>query len=781
MAMILSNRRSGKSPGRAAGVLGALALGATFAGALVSPTAAQDLASNATPAVPTVVVTAERRETDVQHAPLAVTVVSGRTLDESFTTQLTGLNAVVPGLEITQAAGFENLVSIRGVGSETPENALVTVPGVSLFVDGVYVANTISLDESLFDIDRIEVLRGPQGALYGQGSIGGAINLATNQPRLGAYDASGDASFGDYALFRERAEVNVPIGDTLAVRVSAQAFDHDGFTENLARPGMRLDDLHDLSGKVAVLWKPNVALSATATAEIYHADQNGAAQKNILELTTPGLQNPRVVYQDFPATFELTTQLYHLNLQYDAGPVEVRSVTAYQRLSNVQAEDSSRSAYSILHAYDDVAAWNTTLDTYTQELDLLSRPGGRLEWIAGAFVLDQDSRQFVAEYEGTAPPPAAFPTGAGIETQPPGDLSYGNDTRVARQSVSGFAQATYHLAPRLRVTLGGRVNHDHYAQHSYNFSAFDIATVSHGYDDTVGTWLARGEYDLTPASMVYASVSRGYKPGGVNGDNGQRVVPDTFAPETNTAYELGSKTSWLDRRVVLDLAAYVYNYRNFQYIEYDPVPFQSGISNIPRIDEYGVDAEASYVSADHRLRLDLTGSLEQGRVEGDYFTIDSTLANAVVAQGGACTYGGAYNPACQTLIIAGAANVRGRTPPAMPKVSGAVDASYRFDLGAWGPMPAARLTPRVQYVYRGSEYERIFNQAGLDRLDPYGTTNLNLDYEPAGTKLRLSLAATNALNVHGVNSRYTDPYGSTQTSQQYIPPRQIIGTVAYRF
>src|SRR6202012_1650155 len=110
--------------------------------------------------------------------------VGARQLDQSFVTNIAGLNGTVPSLEVTKASGFENLVTIRGVGSETPENSLTTTPGVSLFVDGVYIANTISPDQTLFDIDNIQVLRGPQGALYGESSIGGALIIESKQPVL---------------------------------------------------------------------------------------------------------------------------------------------------------------------------------------------------------------------------------------------------------------------------------------------------------------------------------------------------------------------------------------------------------------------------------------------------------------------------------------------------------------------------------------------------------------------------------------------------------------------
>ncbi len=756
---------------------------AGFLGAGGAPALAQTAPTGAAPAqAEEVVVTAERRGEDLQKTPLALSVATARDLDAGFVHDLAGLNAIVPSLEITHAAGFENLVSIRGVGSETPENALVTSPGVSLFVDGVYIANTISLDQTLFDVDRIEVLRGPQGVLYGQSSIGGAISIVTAQPRLGSFEGHTDASAGDYALFRERAAVNIPLGDTVALRLSAQAFDHDGFTQNLAIPQNRLDDAHDVSGKAALLWKPDARFSATLTGQVYRADQNGAAQKNIAERAIPGLEDPRVVDQDYPARFDLLTQLYHLNLQWDLPGVTVKSVSAYQSLDHVQQEDSSRSAYAVLGQYDDVAAWNTSLKNYTEELDLLSPAGARLQWTAGAFLLAQTSRQFIAEFESGSP--ASPPTPAGlvvapdIETAPPSNLHYGNDTRLSRQSYSGFAQATYPLTARLRLTLGGRVNHDSYAQHADNFSAFAIDTVSHGYDDTVGTWRAQADYDVSAHSLAYASASRGYKPGGVNGVYGQAVIPDTFTPETNTAFELGSKNEFLGRSLKLNLAAFYYLYRDMQYIEYDPVPFDSGISNIPSVHTYGLEGEGSYTALAGRLHLDASFALENGRVEGDYRSIDSSVAGAI-EQTPTCGFG--FNPTCYPQVIAAARDLRGKTPPDMPKASGAVSLAYSFDTPALGAIPAGRLTPRVQYVYRGSEWARVFNERALDRVDPYGVTNLDLDYVVGATGLTLSLTATNALGVDGVNSRYTDPYGTGQTSQQYIPPRQIIGTVAYAF
>jgi iron complex outermembrane receptor protein len=721
-----------------------------------------------------VTVTANRREVDLQRTPLAISAVTSQSLDKSFTNELAGLNAVVPSLEITKTSGFENIVTIRGVGSETPENAPTTVPGVSVFIDGVYIANTVALDETLFDVDHIEVLRGPQGALYGQSSIGGAISIVTKPPKIGEFSGSGDVSLGDYSLSRVRAQVNLPINDTMALRLSAQKYDHEGFTENLAIPGNKLDDAHDNSEKASFLWKPNDAFSATLTGQWYHAKQNGAAQKNIND----PYSDPRKLYQDYPSHFDLSTQLYHLNLEYKAPYFIIKSVSAYQGLKQTQQENSSRSAFSILNSYDDVAAWNTNLKNYNQEIDILSLPGGKLEWIVGAFGLDQISDQFVAEFEGTTANPN-LTIQPDIKTNPPSNLAYGNLTHVERRSYSAFAQATYHFTDKLRLTGGIRTNHDSYTLHSNNFSAFGINNVSRRYKKTVPTWRVELDDDLTPTTLAYVSVARGYKPGGLNGIYGQFVIPPVFKPETNTAYQVGLKNTFMDKRLRLNVDAFYYDYKNMQYIENDPVPFDGGMDNIPSIKSYGLEAEGAFVSSDGRLSLNANIALEASEVDGSFKTIDSTVQQAIENNpsfSSPCAFGGAYyNPACWAAVVAAARDINGKSLPAMPKVSGSVNAAYRFDV------INGTLTPRIEYVYRGSEWARIFNEPVLDKVKSYAIVNLNVEYALANSPLRLSLAVTNLTDKAGINSRYTDPYGTGQTSQQYIPPRQVIVTAAYKF
>jgi iron complex outermembrane receptor protein len=165
---------------------------------------------------------------------------------------------------------------------------------------------------------------------------------------------------------------------------------------------------------------------------------------------------------------------------------------------------------------------------------------------------------------------------------------------------------------------------------------------------------------------------------------------------------------------------------------------------------------------------------------GHTLSLDSTVVNAIEntsSYTSPCASGGAYyNPGCWAAVLAARENIEGKTPPAMPKASGSLYASYLWDV------PGGGLLSRVMWVYRGSEWARIFNEPSLDRVPSYAVTDLYFEYGPmAYPHLKLSLAATNLFDKAGVNSRYTDPYGTGQTSQQFIPPRQVIGSIAYNF
>ena len=757
--------------------------------AVAAPAAAASAPAASAPAaqIETVIVTAEKRSGDLQTVPLAVTAISGSTLDKSNVFDLSGLNGTVPGLSIAKSSGFERIVTIRGVGSETPENSFSTQPGVALHIDGVYIANSISLDQSLFDLDHIEVLRGPQGTLYGQSSTGGTINLVTKQPVLKEFSGGGDVSGGNYGLHRERGEINVPLGSEFALRASVQEYAHDGFAHSNVT-GYGLDDAHDHGEKLALLWKPNADFKATLTGQGYAANQHGAAQKSIADPDP----NPRSITQDYPSKLKLNSQLYAADLEWSLPQATFKSITSYQWLHHQQQADADRLSYSVLHKaddsesydYDDIAAWTTKLQNWTQEFDLSSKPGGKVDWIVGAFGMKQKANQFVAEFSGLGQnPDVSVP--ADIETNPPDNLEYGDDSTAHRTSWAAFFQGTYHASDRLRLTMGLRTNHDSYRGVLGSFSganftggagAAPLTTSTQHYSDSKPTGKLETDYDLTSESMVYASVTRGYKPGGLNGNASPVVVSHTFNPESVTAFELGSKNKLFDNTLRLNVAGFYYKYKDMQYLEVDPVPYNYGTANVPKTDLWGAEIEASYLTMGSRLRLNGNLTAMGGKFEGNYKAIDANTAQNVYNTNANCAYGGQYyNPACWAAVEDAAKSLKGNKPAKLPSLQGSANAAYTAPLGS------GQLMSRVEVVYRGSFFYRIFNDSSLDRVPAYTIWNLHFEYQPEDSNWTYSLTGSNMSNRAGVNSRFTDPYGRGATSQEYIAPRQVVGTVAYAF
>jgi iron complex outermembrane receptor protein len=754
----------------------------------ISATATAAAAAAATgTTIETVIVTAEKRSGDLQKTPVAVTAISGAQLDKSNIFDVSALNGTVPGLSIAKSAGFERVVTIRGIGSETPENSYATQPGVALHVDGVYIANSISLDQSLFDLERLEVLRGPQGTLFGQSSTGGTINLVTKQPVLKELSGSGDVSIGNYNLHRERGEINVPLGSEFALRASLQQYAHDGFAKSNVT-GYRLDDANDHSGKIALLWKPDPDLKATLTAQSYQADQHGAAQKSIADPDP----NPRSLTQDYPSKFKLNADLFYANVEWALPQATFKSVTSYQKLHHQQQADADRVSYSVLHQaddsesydYDDIAAWTTRLKNYTQEFNLSSKPGGAVDWIVGAFGMKQTSGQYVLEYSGLGDN-QVLSQPADIETNPPDNLEFGEDTTAHRTSWAAFFQSTYHASDRLRLTVGARTNHDQYHADIGTFSganftggagAKSLTVNSQSYSDSKPTGKLEADFDLTDDSMVYASVTRGYKPGGINSNSTPVVVAHTFKPESVTSFELGSKNKFLDNTLRLNVAGFYYKYNDMQYLEVDPVPYNYGTANIPKMQMWGGEIEASYLTMGSRLRLNGNLTAMGGRFDGNYKAIDATTVQNVYASNANCAYGGQYyNTACWAAVEDAAGSLKGNKPAKMPSLQGSANASYT------APLAGGQLMSRAEVVYRGSFFYRVFNDSSLDRVPSYTIFNLHFEYQPEDSPWTYSLTGSNLANRAGVNSRFTDPYGRGATSQEYIAPRQVVGTVAYAF
>lgn len=720
-----------------------------------------------------IIVTGEKQQTTLQRAPLAITAISADALAQSNINQLIDMNGFVPGLTVANSGSFVRVVSIRGIGYEASDN-LSAQPGTSFHIDGVYIVSPYALQQDFLDLQRVEVLRGPQGTVFGQSATGGIVNAITERPSTKALAGTAQLEVGNYDLVRATATLNVPLTDTLALRGTVQRYYHKGFAQqtglnsNYGRYG--LDDADRISTKLSLLWEPSDRFSAQLTGQYFNADEHGAAQKN-LDDRDP---NPRRISQDYPNKYKLDFFLTYADLRYDFGFATVKSLTSYQKTRNHNQIDVDRLNYAQTGTYDAQPYWNNSIDAFSQELNLTSNGDGPLTYIIGGYYLYQKLGQDILEYRGTDANPTYNLTLPLTFANYPYNLDYALNSRQKRFSYAGFAQAKYKLTSRLSATLGLRYSHDTFR--SSNSTLFDIFAPTVYANTREGALTGKGEVDfeLTPRNMVYVSVSKGYKPGGVSNNSTPLLVPLTYASERIWSYEFGTKNKFAGGRVTFNAAAFLYDYKNLQYQMEDPVPYQGGVANVPKTRIWGAEAEAA-VDVTSSLRLDGNLTYLDGELVGDYITLDPSRAAAATRAAALLGFGpfDGYTIGQRALQVR---NTNGNVPPKLPKWQGAIGATHTLQIGSLG-----ELKSHAELIYRGKFQYRIFNDGARDIVPSYTQVNANFAFVPQDTNWTIGVTVTNIFDKAGVASRYSNPFGSFTTSDMYIPPRQVIASVKYDF
>ena len=734
--------------------------------------ALSSFAQNNEPMFEEIIVTAEKRSESLQDLSQAVTVLSGIDLDNRQISTFVDLSAIAPGVNIAKNEGFKTVITIRGVGYETNQNAIAT-PSVSYHLDGIYVASPYSLQTDFLDLERIEVLRGPQGTLFGQNSTGGAINVITRAPTTDETYGSADLTMGNYGLLKTRAVINKPLSENLAMRASLISNSRDGFTENLTN-GQDLDDADSVSARVRLSYEPSDIFTANFMAQVFNEDRNGSAQKGIIDPTP----DPRQLRQNSPTEHKLNAQLYSAVLEWDRENFSIKSLTSYQVDDILVRRDNDRNDLDYLppfallpSEYDPETNKQTTI---TQEINLVSSEPifGKLDWVAGLFYLNTEIEISILErldfgFDGVFDP---FTTSDVYGYS--GDFGFITNSTPERDSTSFYGQGTWNHSDSLRTVFGLRHTKDEVYSAVTNFygrSGTDILETDG--NKVTGRFVV--EKDLDDDTMLYGSFTRGYKPGGSNLTYGredvvaQIVVLPTFQEEIVDAFEVGLKTDLADGRVRLNTAAFLYNYEGLQYQATDPEVFEGGVGNIPDSEIYGAELELSTFLSDSVI-LDLRMSWLDTEITANHLALDNVeseaATNALLAQGI-----GLFSNDVQVARAGRIQNVKGNELAKTPSFTGNVALNWSNDHN-WGELKGT-----LQYTYRGGFKHRIFNNSQTDLVPNYDVLDIMLGFYPASAENQhFEIIGKNLFDQDGINARFTDVFGVGATGDELIAPRQIM-------
>ena len=546
-----------------------------------------------------IIVTATKREQNLSQIPAAISAVSSDLIARKTIVQLIDLNATVPGLQISNANN-DIQITIRGIGhqifSPFAENS------VALHLDGVYLSRPSEGQGAFFDVSRVEVLRGPQGTLYGRNASGGAINIVSNQPTA-KLDGYVSGSYGNYNYINLEAAVGGPIaGDALEYRVGGFYHRRDGFGTNIAT-GDPVDNLKEYGGKVTLVARPTDSLKLTLRGDLYHANDGlgGFHYAGAVRRPAPNITTLPIMLGGAPASnirdtnYERPNSRYADNkgvsgtIDYDFGSgLAAKSISAYRSVKSYYSTDADGTQLPVASPFmDDVKSHQ-----FSEELQLSYRSGPIYALLGGYYFHERINSDFlISNYLATGIPqlriPPILPSPFGVIHQ------VGRGTTNAKAI---FANVDWDVAPRFHLSGGLRYSVETKGNKGFqislfpNFAAYPATgfdTVDDDRKSRAVTPKATAKYDLTADVNVYASISRGFKSGEWIAGNSQYAQPERL-----WAYEVGLKGAFLDRTLRASFGGFYYDYTDMQVQRV--VGQVAIIENLPKARIYGLEAEGTW-------------------------------------------------------------------------------------------------------------------------------------------------------------------------------------------
>jgi len=717
-----------------------------------------------------VVVTAEKRAANVQDIPVAISAFSQDALDNRGITDLESVQSAVPALQFTTQNNFGAgaVVTLRGIGTEIVTSG--ADQGVALHMDGVYLGQASSGLLSFYDLERLEVLRGPQGTLYGRNATGGSINLITNKPSE-EFEAFGDIMLGDYDHYRARGVVSGPLTDKVSGRLTGTWEQRDGYVDNLWPSG---DDGNDkdywsMRGQLRIDLSDNIE----ALVQLSYADAGGVGgimetldeypAANTVGLVQPpplagspfgvpnfqptfgdALPNPKdlnEVRRDANESFDQEVMGANITLDWDLENMSLKSISGW--FSNDTEVKRDRDSSELDRSTQERKNENKQ---YSQEFNLASTSDGPWEWLLGAFYYyskQEDKKAFIF-----TKPLDDIPNAGG--------LIFDFASEVETTSWAVFGQTSYSLTEQVRLTLGLRYSEDKKEGETFDRDLYDPTNglrlpgfpQSGKFDKTwtEPTGKFGVDYFITDESMLYFSLSKGYKSGGLNINYPPEAI---FDPEKVDAVEIGSKNRFLDNHLELNMSAFYYDYKDLQL--FTVTESNVIIENAAKSEITGVEIEGIMIATEH-LALDFYGVYLDAEVK-DFFTEDPSVP-----------------PALRQLE-----DLSGNTLPRAPEWEFKIGAEYTWDL------VQGDLTLRGQYHWQDDTFFRAQNNPDK-KQEAYETVDARLTYMSADGRWRVSAYGKNL----GDEEYFTNLVVEAGLSGSPVavtagPPRTYGVEVGYRF
>jgi iron complex outermembrane receptor protein len=670
------------------------------------------------PAIEEIVVTARKREESLQTVPLSVAAVSGEELERRSVDSLGDLSQFTPNFTFSQTpngGSAAGVAFIRGVGQLDAHSAYD--PAVGIYIDGVYFGRMYGNNFDMLDVERVEVLRGPQGTLFGKNTSGGAISVVTRAPDLAADDMSGRVQLtgGSRDRLNALASVNIPlIADRLAVQIAGSRQKQDGYGKRL--DGQEMANTDREAARVQLLFRPVEKFSALLAADWMQFDEANASYKL---LDTNPLAGPVAAYNanvdpDYDDRWVSQKDYFFngagpnsargdvwgssLTLTWDAAFATFKSISAY-RASDIHSDvDPDGAPIVIINKFE-----HAEQDQLSQELQA-SGSWGRLEWVGGVYYF----REKIDSLDSFNLLPALF----GVTRD------FSRVIPVENRSHAAYGQGTYRVTDRARVTAGLRYTRDEkriQASQLNYLGAVQYATPDSEHSSSAVSPRIGLDYQWTPQVMTYISAAQGAKNGGYNGRPSRLSDFTEFDDETVWTYEVGLRSDLFDGRARFNATAFYSDYTDMQVtisgsvtVNNAPAPF-SLITNIPKVEITGGEVELIVAPAQG---LTLSGGL--GLTYGKYTEL----------------------PTDAQFIAAGLLDEDNEIPN-VPEVAFTLAAQYNRALS-----DEIDLTTRVDYSHRSLTHVTSENSP-LVFQPAYGLLNARLTFEHVPSGIAVSLFGAN--------------------------------------